>query len=421
MSSKHYGVVIDTTQYSGNFHREMSAYIIGQTVDSYRGHNFMRLVHGQVKNKKWFDNHLVRKTTVYDEIPKFHWSAIFKRPYVELPTTHIYADFEQYQSIIFYFDEKPPVNVVTEIFDRANYFAKNIKDIYLAAGESHVFNDNSYYFSNHYSIIKDRKQSLDIVDIRFFEVSTASILYREKKPFKQVDHEFEYVRSEESFMCEHKLRKAISDEEVLNYKNNIKNLEKKYISLINAYFKNKIERYKLKINEVMFLLYQVGYFIDDGLSITELNEYYKNFGKTLIPVQGACSLTKNMYAISYDKVQYVVKQVPKNYEIEENIKKYKYIIKHHHKKIKEVYDYLKSQSIEDIWVYGHINGRITATFGDRNGVIAYIELGLEKSFYRDTKVFNFFKIFVSKEMQDKYFINHTIKDVSLKNELKIVY
>lgn len=421
MSDTHYGVVIDTTQSSGNFHREMSAYIIGQTVDSYSGHNFMSLIKGQVKNRKWFNDHLVKKTTRYDEIPKFHWSAIFKRPYVELPTTHMYADFEQYRSIIFYFDEKPPVHVVAEIFERATHFAKNLKDIYIAAGESHVFNDNSYSFSNHYSIIKDRKQTLDVVDIRFFEVSTASVLHKEKKPFKQVDHEFEYIRSEESFMYEHKLRKAISDEEVLFYKNNIKNLTKKDISLVNAYFKGKVDKYKLKINEVMFLLYQVGYFVDDGLLINELNEHYKIFKKTLLPMKGECYLTKNMYAIPYDNVQYVVKQVPKNYEIEENIKKYKYIIKNHHKKIKEVYEHLKSLHIEDIWVYGHINGRVTATFGDSSGVIAYIELGLEESFYRDSKVFNFFKIFVSKEMESKYFSNHTIKDVSLKNELERVY
>lgn len=91
MSNKHYAVVIDTTQYTGNFHREMSAYVTGKVVDSYRGYAFAKQAHGKVKHQAWLDKHFVEKMVRYDDVTRFTYSDIFQRPYAEFQQTSYIA------------------------------------------------------------------------------------------------------------------------------------------------------------------------------------------------------------------------------------------------------------------------------------------------------------------------------------------
>lgn len=166
----------------------------------------------------------------------------------------------------------------------------------------------------------------------------------------------------------------------------------------------------------MFLLYKVDYFIDDGLSIDELNEYYKSFDIQLQKIKGECELTKNMYAVPHDDVQYAIKQVLQNYKIEKNVKTYNYIIEKHHVKIKEICEHFNSRNVKDIWVYCDMNGSITATFGNKDGVLAMIELGEEDSIYKKPKKLKVFNLIVSKKNQDNYFLGNEIKDINLKTK-----
>lgn len=420
MSDKHYAVVIDTTQYAGNFHREMAAYMTGKPVDSYVGYEFARLANGKVKNKKWLNEHLIEKMDRYHDIPRCHYSDIFPRLHSELPTTHLYSIYSQYNGIIFFFDEMPPLVVIDELVERAIDFATNLHSIYKAAGKEYALTKQSFDFVSSYSNIRDTSKTLDIADVRFFEVSTASKLYAEKDPYVAVTHpEFMFMRTEESFMLEHNLKKALTEEEIQHYKTKFKKLPKKDKELVNAYFNNEVDIYKLRVNETMFLLYKIDYFTDNGLSMSELNSYYHEFNKTLEPMKGVCEITKNMYAIPHGNVQYVVKQVPKNYKIEDVVKKHNFIVENHHEKIKEVYDYLKSQNLKDIWVYGYVNGSIEATFGNSSGILAILELGEEKGFYdymKPVKKNKIQNLIVSKKLETKYFNNHNLKDVRLKNK-----
>lgn len=418
MSNKHYAVVIDTTQYTGNFHREMAAYITGNVVDSYRGQAFARQASGQIKNKDWINKHSVEKMIRYDDISKYTYSDIFERPFSELPTTHLYTQFMNYYALIFFFDKEPPLQVVEELVERAQLFAENLKDIYENAREAHCLALTSSDFNSGYSQLKGNGKTLDIVDVRFFEVDTARKLFDVKKDaFIQVDHEYVFNRTEEQFMKEHKLKKANTPAEILTYNSNIKKLKKQEKLLVNAYLKRENDDYERKLNEVFFLLYKIDYFMNDGFTIDELNEYYKEFGSKIFDLKGKCFLTKNVYAIPYDGVQYAVKQEPTNYRIEKNVNDFKVIIENYHQKVKEVYNHLEIQGVKDIWVYIHINGSITATYGNSTGVLAIFELGQEKSIYdfmKPVKKNAVTNLVVVKKLQTKYFANHTIKDINLK-------
>lgn len=414
MSYHHYAIVIDTTQYAGNFHREMAAYVIGRSVDAYCGHEFARLASGSIKNKAWINEHIVEKEVRYHDAPRSAYSDMFERRFAEFPTNYLYAMYSHYNSIIIFFDEKPPVNVVEEIVERSLGFAKNLKDIYEKTGNGHALTNQSNDFSSQYSLLKNNIKTLDIADIRFFEVSTARKLYDEKNPYRQVAHEYQFIRTEESFMLEHKLKKAKTEKEINHYQKKLNKLTKQEKTLVLAYLNNEVEAYKLQVNETMFLLYKIDYFMDEGLSLNQLNDYYQKFGYSLQSLKGQSELTKNMYAIPYDNVQYVVKQLPQNHRIEKNVNDYNTVVQKHHKKIKEIYHYLKSKNAKDVWVYPHINGTITATFGNSSGVIAQIELGEEESPYRTVKDIKTFKLFTKKKNLEKYFTDHTIKNINVK-------
>jgi len=420
MNNKHYAVVIDTTQYTGNFHREMAAYITGNIVDSYRGHAFARQASGHVKNKDWISQHSVEKMIRYDDISRYTYSDMFERPFSELPTTHLYTQLMNYYAIIFFFDQKPPLQVVEELVERAQSFATNLKNIYENAREAHCLALTSSDFNSGYSKLKGNGKTLDIVDVRFFEVDTARKLFDVKKDaFIQVEHEYVFNRTEDQFMKEHKLKKATTSAETAAYTSNIKKLKKQERELVTAYFNREGDDYKRRLNEVFFLLYKIDYFMNDGLTIDELNVHYKEFGTELFDLKGKCFLTKNVYALPYDGVQYAVKQEPANYLIEKNVNDFKAIIETYHQKVKDVYTHLENQDIKDIWCYIHINGSIEVTYGNSTGVLAIFELGQEKSSYdymNPVKKNVIPNLVVVKKLQTKYFANHTIKDINLKSK-----
>lgn len=418
MSNKHYAVVIDTTQYTGNFHREMAAYITGNVVDCYRGHAFARQASGQVKSKGWINQHSVEKMIRYGDISRYTYSDMFERPFSELPTTHLYTQLMNYYALIFFFDQEPPLQVVEELVERAQLFAANLKGIYENAQEAHCLALTSSDFNGGYSQLKGNGKTLDIVDVRFFEVDTAHNLFDVKKDaFIQVEHEYVFNRTEEQFMKEHKLKKANTSAEIAVYTSNLKKINKQERLLVSAYLNREGDGYKRRLNEVFFLLYKIDYFMNDGLTIDELNDYYKEFGSKLFDLKGKCFLTKNVYAIPYDGVQYAVKQEPTNYRIEKNVNDVKTIIDNYHQKVKEVYTHLERQGVKDIWVYVHVNGSITATYGNNTGILAIFELGQEKSIYdfmKPVKKKSVPNLVVVKKIQTKYFANHTIKDINLK-------
>jgi hypothetical protein len=423
MKEKHYALAIDTTQYTGNFHREMSAYVTGKVVDSYRGYAFAKQAHGKVKHQGWLDKHFVEKMVRYDDVTRFTYSDIFQRPYAELPTDFLYRCHTSYNSIVFFFDENPPLKVVNELVERAKEFAANLKSIYQAAGESHSMEKTSSAFTSYYSNLKDTSKTLDIVDVRFFEVPTSNKLFKESTsksdPFIPMEHEFSFTRTEESFMKEHKLKKATTSDEVLAYTSNLKKLAKKERTLVSAYLSNAVDEYKGRLNEVMFLLYKIDYFLNDGLTMDELNIHYKEFGAKLVDLNGKCDLTKNMYALPYNGVQYAIKQEPKNHEIKEKLDKYEFVVNEHHKKIKEVVIHLESKGLKDIWVHNYVNGSIEAIFGNSTGVLAVLELGRVKSAYgfdRSVKIQKVLNLIVSKKIQEKYFTDHNIDNIRLKNK-----
>lgn len=138
-------VAIDTTDYSGNFEREMCAFVTGQVGECDVGSELAEDVEDELLEQEksfvyeWIEEHIVQES---DDHGCHRPCSIWPTPgranngrgghfnVEDLPKDKCFAGthWPAYESVGIFFDEIPPTEVVETIISRAKRFAKNRPD-----------------------------------------------------------------------------------------------------------------------------------------------------------------------------------------------------------------------------------------------------------------------------------------------------
>lgn len=172
--SKLFKLVVDTEQYSGNFEREMCAYITGQVGECSVGEDWVEMYGETIRHLDWWRDHIVERADD-SESPCY-------RPVTIYPTEgwfnngvgfHYRADnpgqqtvkCPAYMSVAIFTDAIPPDEVLEEFIERAREFCSQ----YLALkGEisSFVYEKENLTFTG-IRIIKGVKKETLVSEIKF--------------------------------------------------------------------------------------------------------------------------------------------------------------------------------------------------------------------------------------------------------------
>ena len=172
------------------------------------------------------------------------------------------------------------------------------------------------------------------------------------------------------------------------------------------------------------LFVRLGYFIPNVPSINALIGSYEDFGVKAEPLKGSSWHTPTMVAINHDGVQYGLDDNGKYFldndktKIENNIYQFQLISQHYHQRVKEVYDYLKTKTNDDIWAmvssgqvfFGHKDGYIAILYFDSGD---YVKLGVhddKKALKISTKKYT---LAVQFSKNNHYFDKHTLKNFKI--------
>ena len=127
-------------------------------------------------------------------------------------------------------------------------------------------------------------------------------------------------------------------------------------------------------------LVELGYFISNKPDIEAIIASYLDFGMNVEIVKGTAWHTESMVAINHDGIQYglddhgrYVLEKDKN-SIEHSIKHFKLMSSHYHNRIKTIHNYLVTKTSDPIWVLAGGGYQMQASFGNKNGFIATLEL-----------------------------------------------
>lgn len=138
-------------------------------------------------------------------------------------------------------------------------------------------------------------------------------------------------------------------------------------------------------------LVDLGYYISTRPPIESIITAYFDFGIVAEPIKGSAWHTVSMVAVNHDGIQYGLDdrgryalEKDKN-SIEHAIKHFKLLSSHYHNRIKTVYDHIKSQTSDQIWVLAGGGMQLQASFGNKDGYIAtlfldidsYVKVGVE--------------------------------------------
>jgi hypothetical protein len=105
-------LVIDTTEYAGDFEREMCAYITGQYGECEIGYDIAEQESPNIRHLEWFEDHVVHKR---DE----NGCA---RPVEICVTPDYFNDGTAFCSVAIHLDERPEGDVLEEMIGRAKAF-----------------------------------------------------------------------------------------------------------------------------------------------------------------------------------------------------------------------------------------------------------------------------------------------------------
>lgn len=129
-------------------------------------------------------------------------------------------------------------------------------------------------------------------------------------------------------------------------------------------------------------LVELGYYISTRPPIESIIASYSDFGIIAEPVKGSAWHTQSMVAVNHDGIQYglddrgrYAAEKDKN-SIEHAIKHFKLMSTHYHNRIKTIHNHLVSKSNEPIWVLAGGGYQIQASFGNKNGYIATLDLDM---------------------------------------------
>jgi hypothetical protein len=148
--SKEYKIIIDTEQYSGNFEREMCAYVTGIFGECEVGQDLAKFYSPEIKSSEWLESEVKKK-------PDEHGCH---RPVSISPTpgwynngrgghfrdskeveTYLNRKWPAYLSVEIYSNTIPPQEVIEEIIERAKNFCLNRASIYEKASQYVSEND----------------------------------------------------------------------------------------------------------------------------------------------------------------------------------------------------------------------------------------------------------------------------------------
>lgn len=131
------------------------------------------------------------------------------------------------------------------------------------------------------------------------------------------------------------------------------------------------------------LFVKIGFYIPNVPSMKAMLRSYADFGIEAEPLKGSCWHTATMVAINYDNVQYAVDDRGeyflhnKKRSIEHAINHYQLLSTYYHTHIKEIYNYLKTKTTDDIWVMAGGGAQLQAFFGTKDGYIAILYLDMD--------------------------------------------
>jgi len=124
------------------------------------------------------------------------------------------------------------------------------------------------------------------------------------------------------------------------------------------------------------LFIKLGYYIPNVPSTKALIGSYADFDIVAEPLKGGCWHSSTMVAVNHDGVQYALDDRGTYFSdndkktITDVIHHYRLMNTHYHIRIKEVYDYLKIKTSDDIWVMVSASSSLQAFFGNKEGYLA---------------------------------------------------
>lgn len=162
--SKEYKIIIDTEQYSGNFEREMCAYITGRYGECGVGYEIAKFYASQINHLEWFKENIVNQPDedngcnrpVSVSVTPGWFNNGYGR-HIREGTPTIRTKHPAYLSVEIYTHTIPPKEVIEEIIERAKYFCLNRESIYA---------ETSKY------ITKENKEPLTFTGVRIVQNTT---------------------------------------------------------------------------------------------------------------------------------------------------------------------------------------------------------------------------------------------------------
>lgn len=218
-----------------------------------------------------------------------------------------------------------------------------------------------------------------------------------------------------------------TDEEFENLRDKLLLATVEERDLFNRYLDKTLTTDEFLDKQGVQLFIKIGFWIPNVPSVKAIIGSYKKFGITAEPVKGSCWHTSTMVAVNHDGVQYSVDdhgeyfKTNRKENIEHSIKHLELLRTHYHERIKEVYDYLKTKTDDDIWVMAGGGSQLQAFFGNKDGYIAilyfdmdtYIKLGdknVTKARMIKTKDYT---LSVQSEQNNRYFDDCTIENLKI--------
>lgn len=130
----YYTLVVDTEQYSGNFERQMCAYLTGQVGECGVGQGFVEKYSQDIKNLEWWEKNIYQKADEYgcyrpvELYPTEGWlnngmGKCFKQ------TEQDEKGYPAYLSVAVLMNEEPTEEIINEFVQRAKNFCINLKEL----------------------------------------------------------------------------------------------------------------------------------------------------------------------------------------------------------------------------------------------------------------------------------------------------
>lgn len=146
----YYLLVVDTEQYSGNFEREMCAYITGQIGDCGVGEEFVNEYSSDIRHLDWWNENVYQKADEHEcerpvEIyPTEGWLNNGMGTFIK-KTDPEQTGYPAYMSVAIFMTEKPSEEVIMEFVQRAQDFCTHYPELSKNVGLT--FNTKSLTFT----------------------------------------------------------------------------------------------------------------------------------------------------------------------------------------------------------------------------------------------------------------------------------